>query len=70
MKVYVQDKSFKMVGKAKEIRAMLSEYRQYFETVNELIEKNHHTYTVITSTNHKPIRTRYYFLIPQKKIIR
>ncbi|WP_458412595.1 Z-ring formation inhibitor MciZ [Schinkia sp. CFF1] len=66
MKTYVQNKSFKMVGKAKEIRAMLTQYRQQFETVSELIEKNHNTYTVITtSTNKMPKRMQYYLLIPK-----
>lgn len=57
-----------MVGKVKEIRAMLKEYRQHFTTVNELIEKNNNTYTfVTTSTNKMPKRTQYYLLFPQKK---
>lgn len=68
MKIYIQNNSFKMVGKVKEIRAMLKEYRQHFTTVNELIEKNNNTYTfVTTSTNKMPKRTQYYLLFPQKK---
>lgn len=66
MKIYVQNKSFKMVGKAKEIQAMLREYRHHFETVSELIEKNQNTHTIITSTNNMPRRTQYYLLFPQK----
>lgn len=68
MKIYVQNNSFKMVGKVKEIRAMLKEYRQHFTTVNELIEKNNHTYTIVsTSTNKMPKRAQYYLLFPKKK---
>ena len=68
MKIYVQNNSFKMVGKVKEIRAMLREYSQHFTTVNDLIEKNNNTYTYVTaSTNKMPKRTQYYLLIPQKK---
>lgn len=70
MKVYVQDKSFKMVGKAKEIQAMLKKYSQHFETVHELIVKNHHTYTIAatTSTNNIPKQVQYYLLFPQNSI--
>lgn len=52
-----------MVGKAKEIRAMIKQYRQHFETVNELIEKNQNTYMVITATTNKmPKRKQFYLL--------
>jgi len=70
MKVYVQNNSFKMVGKAKEIQAMLKIYRQHFETVSELIEKNHNTYTITTttSTNNIQKQVQYYLLFPHNSI--
>lgn len=57
-----------MVGKVKEIKAMLKEYRQHFTMVSELIGKNNHTYTIVSaSTNKMPKRSQYYLLFPEKK---